>query len=574
MTAQIIATPPGSATTLASGAHYQVEPGVIYQIAEVDADGNVGPILDPQSLEREPDGNDLQITLPDGTVIILEGMIPVLAQGAGGGLAGPEGELVIATLEQAFAPAAGPETGPPGPQDNESIQAFNQAHITPPRIFGEAPEGPFHGLGLAIASQDQNNPNLPLLLSQQLEQESLHGGDLAAQRDIVITADDGRIIVLGRALLANDIGSGLKIVAAENYTGPGTITLRPDGNIEISQIADNPNIKNSGLTQTFTYTVEDDGGRQSSGQVLIYVDEHRIIDGFVDPPAASLGNSESEIYITNHPPVENEPPGTMYLNGGDGNDFFQIRDEQNISIQGGKGFDTIVADVEYSSGIFDIDLPSFFSKTNNGIEAILATDEISGLGFVRIRPWAANTEEHWDFHQIQLTDVDAIVGRGLGDTIIGSAGDDRIYADDGPGPVANGVDGNDFVDGWFGNDLIDLGGGTGGGVRDVVRISAIDHGVDTISHFDNTGVDHDQLTLDDLFDKLEQDLGLGGGGLSTADRVSRVVLHDNGPGTDVMIDQSFAGDGSDLVQIADVTNVSTSQWNVGGTGNEDIFVGA
>ena len=123
MTAQILATPPGSTTTLASGAALPVEAGVIYQIALVDAEGNVGPILDPQSLEREADGNDLIVTLPDGTEIVLQGMVQVLAEGAGGGLAGPEGTLVVATLEQAFAPAAGPQEGQGGPQDQGSSQA-------------------------------------------------------------------------------------------------------------------------------------------------------------------------------------------------------------------------------------------------------------------------------------------------------------------------------------------------------------------------------------------------------------------------------------------------------------------
>ena len=94
MTAEIIATPPGSATVLASGASYPVEAGVIYQFAVVDSNGDVGPILDPQSLEREADGNDLVITLPDGTVIVLQGMVQILAEGAGGGLAGPDGNAV------------------------------------------------------------------------------------------------------------------------------------------------------------------------------------------------------------------------------------------------------------------------------------------------------------------------------------------------------------------------------------------------------------------------------------------------------------------------------------------------
>lgn len=574
MTAQILATPPGTTTTLESGAAFPVEAGVIYQIAVVDAEGNVGPILDPQSLEREADGNDLVVTLPDGTVIVLEGMVQILAQGAGGGLAGPDGDLVIATLEQAFAPAAGPQGAPGNQEEGGSSQAFNQAQITDPRQFGEAPEGPFGGLGVPGFILAPFNDNLPLLLQQQLAEETTPGGGPEAQKDIVITADDGRIIILARGLLANDVGTGLKIVSVDNYTGPGVITLRPDGNVEISLVAANAVANNSGVTQTFTYTVEDADGKTSTTEVLVYVDEDGILDGFITGPG-DLGNGESEIYIANHPKSESEPPGTMNFSGGDGDDFFQVRDEQNISIQGGRGFDTIVTDIEYSSGYFDIDLPSLFSKTNNGIEAIVASDEISGLGIVRIRPHGSNSAENWDFSRIQLTDIDEIVGRGGNDTIIGSVGDDTIFGDAGTDLATTfGPDGNDFIDGWLGNDVIDVGGGTGIGIQNVVRISAIDHGIDTINSFDNNGSQYDQITLDDLFDKLEADIGLGAGGLSTADRTTRVVLVDNGPGTDIFIDQSAAGDGSDLVQIADVTNVQTAFWDVGGTGAEDIFVGA
>ncbi|MGF1612246.1 MAG: Ig-like domain-containing protein [Kiloniellales bacterium] len=575
MTAQILATPPGSTTTLASGAAFPVEAGVIYQIALVDAEGNVGPILDPQSLVREADGNDLVVTLPDGTTIILEGMVQVLAEGAGGGLAGPDGTLVIATLEQAFAPAAGPQAALGGDDEGGSSQAFNQALITPNRLFGEAPEGPFPELGLAGFTLEEQDPNLVLSLSQEIEEPQGPPDDGPdPQRDIVITADDGRIVILGKALLANDSGSGLKIVSVQDYTGPGIITLRPDGNVEISQVADNPALNNSGLTQTFTYTVEDADGKTATTTVLVYVDEDCDLDGFVNAPAISLGNGESEIFIPLHPRDENEPSGVVTIVGGAGDDFIQIRDEQNYDLYGGDGFDTLVADVEYSSGFFDIDLPAIFSQANNSIERIDMSDEISGFGIVRIRPHGANTEVNWDFRDIELINVHEIVGRGGNDTIIGSAGDDVIYGDGTGQNGTSGAPGNDFIDGWLGNDVIYLGGGTGDGVRNVVRISAVDHGLNTIHNFDNNGAQYDQLTLDDLFDKLELDLGLGAGGLSTADRVSRVVLVDNGPGTDILIDQSLAGDGSDLVQIADVTNIQTSFWDVGGSGNENIFVGA
>ena len=142
MTAQVIANPPGSITTYGPDGRIPVEAGVVYRIVDLDSSGVAGPVLDPLALTREIVGEDLQVTLPDGTVLTFEGMLTVLAEGAGGGLAGPDGELAIASLEALVAPAEGAQaqgdTGQ-GEADDGSSQAFNQAQITDPRQFGEVP---------------------------------------------------------------------------------------------------------------------------------------------------------------------------------------------------------------------------------------------------------------------------------------------------------------------------------------------------------------------------------------------------------------------------------------------------
>ena len=107
MTAQVIATPPGCYHTVESGGSIVAPPGaeIIFQIAEIDDEGNVGPIIDPALLETEVSGGDLIVTLPDGTVIVFQGLLPVLGQGSG--IADASGTPVIDSPESAINPAAG-----------------------------------------------------------------------------------------------------------------------------------------------------------------------------------------------------------------------------------------------------------------------------------------------------------------------------------------------------------------------------------------------------------------------------------------------------------------------------------
>jgi len=614
MTAQVIANPPGSITTYGSGARIPAEPGVVYRIVDIDENGAAGPILDPLALEREIVGEDLQVTLPDGTVLTFEGMLTVLAAGSGGGLAGADGELVIASLESLIAPAEGAQTqSGQGEANDGSNQAFNQAKISDPREFGEAGEGPFNGLGEPGFGELEENENNPLLNAAA----AAAGGPLGptAGDDIVITADDGRIIVLARALLANDSGSGLQIVSVQDYTGPGgdaSVSLDANGNIVIDPVTIDPVNDNSGTRQTLTYTVQDANGNTTTATVLVYVDEFRSVNGFIAGPD-DLGNGENEIFIPEAPLDPNNPVGVETFFGGDGDDFFQIRDEQHFRAFGGDGFDTLLADVEFASSVMSFELPQVFDLATNSIERIDASDEVSGLGLVRLESQGGNLNEIWDFTDIELIGIDEIRGRGGNDRITGSAGNDTIFGGSG-NDVLNGGDGNDSLNGGAGNDTLRGGDGNdtiqgmtgidtifggagddtifGGGSADTINggagndfidigvgngneervvISDRTDGIDRIVNFDNLGNLEDVLYLDALFDDLAADLGIV---LNVAARTARVSLVQDGADTDVFIDQSAAGDGSDLIQIAEIANTTVANFETGAGADDDIFVGA
>ena len=173
-------------------------------------------------------------------------------------------------------------------------------------------------------------------------------------------------------------------------------------------------------------------------------------------------------------------------------------------------------------------------------------------------------------------------GAGDPDLIYGGTGNDTLYGEEGGDTIFGGADndtifggaGADLIDGGAGNDFIDIGGGFGPAERVVIADRA--DGIDTIANFDNIGTGHDTLDLDALFDDLELDLGLGAGGLTTAARTDRVSLVQDGANTNVFIDQSAAGDGSDQVQIASVQGTLAANFGIGsGAGTfDDIAVGA
>ncbi len=160
--------------------------------------------------------------------------------------------------------------------------------------------------------------------------------------------------------------------------------------------------------------------------------------------------------------------------------------------------------------------------------------------------------------------ADILNGNGGSDILYGGTGDDRLFGGGGGGDVLNGGAGNDFVD---------VGGGNLN--RERIVISDREDGIDTIVNFDNFGQFSETLDLDDLFDDLAGDLGVV---LDTAARIGRLSLVGAGVNTtNVSIDQSAAGDGSDMIQIAVIQSTFATVFIGVGSGAsvfDDIAVGA
>ncbi|MGF1612245.1 MAG: Ig-like domain-containing protein [Kiloniellales bacterium] len=502
MTAQVTATPPGTTTIYESGARIPTEPGVIYQIADIAGDGTLGPVLDPLELQRAAQGNDLEITLPDGTLLVFENLVQVLTQDAGGGLAGPGNALVIATLEHAFAPAVGeePAAPPPASDGGGSAQAFNSFDSdgdsdpdTPPSgdAAEEAPNGTVADLGTLLPAENESDKNLLLTLD-----DGATPGDAgttppgpppppgppllpAALDDQVITNYNELFQIPAAALLRNDSGTDLTITEVNDPNGDVTLNVATQTVtfLGFDSLLD----MESGATASFTYTVTDSAGQSDTATVSLFFDrtpDAFTLDGIGPDPASSPGNSGDEVFI-----ADDNPGDVATVSGGDGSDFLLASGPMAVVLDGGPG----------------------------------------------------------------------------DDTLLGGSGDDTLL----------GGDGSDLLNGGPGNDVIDPGANPD--ESDRIVISARDHGIDTIINFDSLSAAHDVLDLDALFDDLQADLAVA---LSSAQRAARVLVTQDGTDSSVAIDQSAAGDGSGLVPIASLVGTTATDFSIGATAADHVFVGA
>ena len=164
MTAQVTAFPGGS-EVVTSGTVITALSGVAYQIADVGPDGSVGPALTPPELQllvNEPDLGDITAILPDGTQVVFKGMVELFGQGTG--IAGADGTLVVASLEDAVATAAGGDGGGTAPDGGGSSGAFNPATITELTNFEGGPGGSFNAGGVDLSGLPTADPNLILTI--------------------------------------------------------------------------------------------------------------------------------------------------------------------------------------------------------------------------------------------------------------------------------------------------------------------------------------------------------------------------------------------------------------------------
>ena len=246
MTAQVTTTPPGTSQIVQNGDTVVVPPdsGVIFQIRDVDAAGTVGPVIDPSTFQTQIDGQDLIVTLPDGTAIKFQGFLTVLGDlDTSGGIVDADGTSVINSPESVVAPAAGDGGGDGAPRGGSSLLAANAFFDDGfGNIFGFNAGGILLPIGNAGAfGGPATDPNLPLLLTSSpvpqpagftpgaasgLEDKAIALGTLVTQNDI-----EGLGETL--AVFIDDIPAGAQILdAAGNLLftagpGPGSFPTTP-----------------------------------------------------------------------------------------------------------------------------------------------------------------------------------------------------------------------------------------------------------------------------------------------------------------------------------------------------------
>ena len=302
MSAQVTAVP-GDSKTYPSGSIIVAEPGVSYRIADVAPDGSVGPTLTPPDVEvtaNQPSPGDLSVRLPDGTLLVFQGLIALFSQGSG--LAGGDGSLVVDSLEDLIEPAAGGDAGgrTGGDDAGGSSQAVDPAELGPlGQDFGSADGG-----GPSAATEtgddgadnegggidDESDPSLNLLTQDEPTTTAPTNGPPTAEDDEGTTEEDTPLVVPAPAgLLANDSdpdGDPLMVTAIVDDPNlppgvPGTPFLLVSGalltvNVDGSYTYD-PNGQFIGLGEgglafdEVTYIIDDGLGGTDSATLTITI---------------------------------------------------------------------------------------------------------------------------------------------------------------------------------------------------------------------------------------------------------------------------------------------------------------
>ncbi|WP_051328701.1 Ig-like domain-containing protein [Geminicoccus roseus] len=243
---------------------------------------------------------------------------------------------------------------------------------------------------------------------------------------------DTRIVIEAASLLANDndpdAGDVLTLVSVSGRSAKGaTVSLDPVTG-QIVYAADSSAFDGLGsdgrTTDTFTYTVKDSAGSQSTATVTIDILG-------AGPPGSILGTSRSETmfgtgrddailglggddHLFGH-------AGNDLLLGGTGNDTLRGEDG-NDTLSGGDGNDTL-----FGAGGSDL---LFGGSGNDQLYGEDGNDTLSGGD-----------------------GNDLLVGAGGNDQLVGDAGDDTLRGEDGA-DMLDGGDGHDTLSGGGGDDQI------------------------------------------------------------------------------------------------------------------------
>jgi len=212
--------------------------------------------------------------------------------------------------------------------------------------------------------------------------------------------------------------------------------------------------------------------------------------------------------------------GSDTLTGTIFNDEFHVGlDSGYDTINGGAGFDTIIADVDNAT----IGLNS----APTGIEKINA----NGKTGVVVSFFTSTTI---DFGNIVLEGLSQISGSGYVDTIAGSVGDDSIVGWNGD-DIVNGGLGNDVIRGGNGNDTLDGGDGI-----DTLDVSDQGGGAGTVTLSTTGTTQYSGLSVDTIAN-FENYIGAAGNETIYGSSVDNVL--DGGTGTDSI----YGGDGNDTL---------------------------
>ena len=345
--------------------------------------------------------------------------------------------------------------------------------------------------GTKVAEQSQT-----LTLVVEVPEENRE--PIAISDDTVITSRrDGDLMILGRALLANDElpFDGQIVAVGDASPNLGGVSLTADGNVLISGLP--VYSSSSPETSSFSYTLSD-GFRTETATVTIHREtEFGILDG---NGGTNAGNSAGEIYISAFdPPAGGDDPTFPSYVTGQGNDVIIVNEGNRFQVDANDNGNMLLAGIPLTRDpgeTYDIVLPETFLPNETGIWIIDGRDA-QALDGSDIPVWLSGkhgttteiTNDEWDFAGVTLIDIDMIYS-GFGDDFIRNS-----FADD----VVRGGRGADELDGGYGISL-DFGSDTYLWLAEDVGPDPV---VDTVLNFSTDGVgpgqQGDVLDIADLF---------------------------------------------------------------------------
>lgn len=455
--------------------------------------------------------------------------------------------------------------------------------------------------------------------------------DAPVANAVAATALTGKMAVID--VLANDTdedaGDTKTVVSVTEPTQGGVAVINQNGSIDYTAVA-------FAGEETFTYTMKDSKGVQSSATVTVTVspnitstDGNDVLYGTAGAEKIDGGLGDDTLYGGG---------GADSLIGNEGNDSILYRDSAAL-IQGGNGTDTLVIDAsalgakfDLASAINQVTDESVVDKGNlvvRGMDNIDATassnaitlesaaagttllkltsqadtvttmaavtgnltvvagsgdDDITSGAVVATATMNIDAGDGNDKVNTSGSDAEVTISGGAGkDTISSGSGNDEISGGDGDDTVNAGI-GNNNVSGGAGNDSLTTAGGadtvSGGDGNDTINAGSGDNSVNAGDGNNSvtTGGDADTVVSGAGNDIISADNGANsvtsGAGDDSVTTGTGADTIDAGDGNDVV----NSGAGNDVISAGEGNNtVDAAAGNnavTAGAGNDTIIVGA